>query len=132
LGSDVGAGPELSLFNAMKEAQFIQWDWTYPVEALFYRATLGGAEALRQAERIGNFTVGKGADFIVLDPHAKSGIPEWRQEMKTLDHVKALISQLIYLGDDRLVTETVIQGRRCYRRLQPSEAHMMKVASASG
>jgi guanine deaminase len=132
LGSDVGAGPELSLFNAMKEAQFMQWDWTYPVEALFYRATLGGAEALNQVERIGNFAVGKAADFIVLDPHAKSGIPEWRQEMKTLDHVKALISQLIYLGDDRLVTETVIQGRRCYRRLQPPETQMMTVGSALG
>jgi guanine deaminase len=129
LGSDVGAGPELSLFNAMKEAQFIQWEWTYPVEALFYRATLGGAEALNQADRIGNFLVGKEADFIVLDPHAKSGIPEWRQEMKTLDHVKSLISQLIYLGDDRLVTETVIQGRRCYRRLQPPEAQMRAVGS---
>ena len=40
-----------------------------PLQA-FYLATLGGAAALYLDDRIGNFDVGKEADFVVLDPAA--------------------------------------------------------------
>ena len=64
LGSDVAGGPSLSMLDQMREAMIaggISW-----FEAL-YLATLGGAKALGLSDRIGNFEVGKDADFVVVD-----------------------------------------------------------------
>ena len=64
LGSDVAGGPSLAMLDQMREAMIvggISW-----FEAL-YLATLGGAKALGLSDRIGNFEVGKDADFIVVD-----------------------------------------------------------------
>lgn len=117
LGSDVGAGPELSVFKAMKDAQAMQSDaWISP-QALFYAATLGGAKALMQEERIGNFLPGKDADFVILDARAKSEIAIAGLDSESRNRAfspESLLSRCIYLGDDRLVVETRIRGRRVY------------------
>ena len=70
LGTDVGGGTSLSLLTTMSEAykvMHLQQQPLPPGRAL-YLATLGAAEALYLDDRIGNFEVGKEADFIVLDP----------------------------------------------------------------
>lgn len=113
LGSDVGAGPEMSLFKVMKDAQFMQQHWLVPLHTLFYAATLGGAEALQMADRLGNLVPGKEADFVILDCRHKSSLtlaPE-----HTLEE---LLSKLIYLGDDRLIAQTYVRGKRVYDRSQ--------------
>jgi guanine deaminase len=117
LGSDVGAGPELSLFKVMKDAQFMQSDTLLPLQQLFYRATLGGARALYLDDRIGNFEAGKEADFIILNERGKSNlklpdapVTDFPEESSP----ESALSQWVYLGDDRLVQATYIRGRQVY------------------
>jgi guanine deaminase len=116
LGSDVGAGPDLSLFKVMKDAQYIQSDFLVPLKTLFYMATLGGAVALDQQNRIGNFEPGKEADFLVLKPPFNACLKH-PKNISQGHHLDTLLSALVYQGDDRLVEETYITGQRVYRRL---------------
>lgn len=68
LGSDIGGGPYLSMFDVMrsfvtqnkknKEATFTK---------AFYRATLAGAEILNLSKKKGNFLKGKELSFITLE-----------------------------------------------------------------
>ena len=72
LGTDVGAGTSFSMFATMNEAYKVQALQKRKLSAVdaFYLATLGGARAIGQERWIGNFTPGKEADFVVLDPGA--------------------------------------------------------------
>lgn len=119
LGSDVGAGPELSIFKVMKDAQFIQSDILVPLQELFYRATLGGAKALFLDDRIGNFAAGKEADFLVVDSQGKSNLMLPAQEALMTNEVpdfESVLSKWIYLGDDRLIQSTYVRGRQVYSK----------------
>ncbi len=120
LGSDVGAGPELSLLKVMKDTQYMQADRLVSLKTLFYLATLGGAEALHQQERVGNFLPGKEADFVILDLAAKSACRSEGDEQPANgleSDLALLLSRLIYLGDDRLVQATYIRGKQLYPRI---------------
>lgn len=118
LGSDVGAGPELSLLKVMKDAQFMQADTLVSPQTLFYLATLGGAKGLSMEDRIGNFEPGKEADFIVLNGSLKPGITLPKQPPETLqeNQLEQALSQAIYLGDDRWISDTFVRGRHCYHQ----------------
>jgi guanine deaminase len=110
LGTDVAAGPSMSLFHVMKDANYMQADdWLDPRE-LLYRATLGGALACHLADKIGSLEVGKEADFIVVDPREKTGIVADILE-RPLDEI---LSSLVFLGDDRLIKSTYVRGRQIY------------------
>ncbi|MEL6855092.1 MAG: guanine deaminase, partial [Cyanobacteria bacterium J06607_13] len=72
LGTDIGGGTSFSLLHTAGEAYKVaqlQRQTLTPFQALFL-ATLGGAQALSLDALLGNFTPGKEADFIVLDPQA--------------------------------------------------------------
>ena len=120
LGSDVGAGPELSILKVMKDAQFMQSGALVPLQELFYRATLGGAKALFLDGRIGNFETGKEADFIILNGRGKSTMRLPAVDSSALhagQSVESSLSQWVYLGDDRLVQATYIRGRNVYQKM---------------
>ena len=70
-------------------------------------ATLGGAECLSLDDRIGNFTVGKDADCVVLDLGATPVLNRRIQVAKTLEE---RLFALMMLGDDRAVAQTYIMG----------------------
>lgn len=116
LGSDIGAGTDPSLFNAMADAykvQQVQGNVLDPFQ-LWYLATLGGARVLSLDDRIGSLEEGKEADFIVIDLQATPLL-----EMRTL-HTKSvqdLLAGLIFMGDDRLIRKTFIRGREVSRRV---------------
>jgi guanine deaminase len=112
LGSDVGAGPELSLFKAMHAAQAQQQEAWIDSAALFYAATLGGARALGQDDRIGNFESGKEADFLILDLAAKAATVRTLESLP--ENGEDWLARCIYLGDDRLVQATYVRGRQRY------------------
>lgn len=116
LGSDIGAGTTPSLFNAMADAykvQQVQQNVLDPFQ-LWYLATLGGARVLSLDDRIGSLEAGKEADFVVLDLQATPLL-----EMRTV-HTKSvedLLAGLIFMGDDRVVRKTFVQGREVSRRI---------------
>jgi len=104
LGTDVGGGPSFSLFSVMRDAYYVRH---MPPSRAFYYATLGGAKALSLDDRIGSLEIGKEADFIVVDyPH---GCP------KTAS-TERVMAQLIFRGDDRLIKETYVRGKRIYKK----------------
>jgi len=80
-----------------------------PASRALYLATLGAARALGLDADLGNFEVGREADFIVLDS-SRSRIAARRAQM--VSSVDELIFALIFLGDDRHVAATYLQGKR--------------------
>lgn len=65
LGSDVGAGPQLSLLDAGRHLSYLEKP---PAEEILYRATLGGARALDLDGTTGRLAPGLAADLLVLEP----------------------------------------------------------------
>jgi guanine deaminase len=111
LGTDVGGGDSFSILRTINEAYKIQQLHGYnlsPLRAL-YIATLGGARALDLQGCIGNFEIGKEADFIVLDYLATPLIKFRISRCKELSE-KLFVLQM--LGDDRSVRDTWIMGRK--------------------
>ena len=115
LATDVGAGTSFSLLQTMAEAykvcQLAGGQLT-PLKA-FFLATLGGAEALYLDHRIGNFSVGKEADFVVLDLAPTELMQKRMQNASTPEE---RLFALMMLGDDRCIQATHVMGRRLYSR----------------
>lgn len=65
LGSDVGAGPQLSLLDAGRHLSYLGRP---SAEEILYRATLGGARALDLDATTGRLAPGLAADLLVLEP----------------------------------------------------------------
>lgn len=115
LGTDVGAGTSFSMFKTMDEAykiQQLQKGTLDPFSAL-YMATLGGAKALKLDNKIGNFTPGKEADFMIADLAATPLIDFRLQYSQSLSD---LLFVLNTLGDDRLILKTFALGRCVHNR----------------
>ena len=88
----------------------------------FCLATLGGAKALYLDGTIGNFAVGKEADFAALDLMAGQHALAWHQELTydqgmptTVQQAAELLVDLLACGDDRNVAETWAPGKRAYQ-----------------
>jgi guanine deaminase len=111
LGSDIAAGPEISMMRVMKDASYIQHDLSMTPAELFYLSTLGGARAVNLHNKVGSLEAGKEADFVVLDPSRKTSVNADILEKPAHD----LLSSLIYVGDDRMVVCTFVRGRCIYR-----------------
>jgi guanine deaminase len=79
-----------------------------PASRAFYLATLGAAEALGLDDHIGNLQVGKEADFVVLDPDGSTITSRRAQAAASIDE---LLFSLIFLGDDRNISATYLQGK---------------------
>jgi guanine deaminase len=110
LGSDVAAGPEMNMFRVMKDSAYIEQDlWLTPAELLYF-ATLAGARAVNLQDKVGSLEAGKEADFIVVDPTAKSSVPADILEQPAGE----ILSSLVYVGDDRMVKATYVRGKRIY------------------
>lgn len=109
IASDVGGGTSLSMLQTLNEAYKIcQLNGTSlsPLEA-FYRVTLGNAESLLLDDRIGNFTPGKEADFIVLNP---AGTPLMERRSNKCKTLEELLFCLMMMGDDRAIASTYVMG----------------------
>ncbi|MBP1035025.1 guanine deaminase [Serratia fonticola] len=115
MGTDIGAGTTFNMLQTLNEAYKIMQLQGYRLSAYeaFYLATLGGADALGLADTIGNFNLGKEADFVVLEPTATP-----LQQLR-YDNSKTLVDKLFVmmtLGDDRSIYRTYVDGRLVYER----------------
>jgi guanine deaminase len=99
LGSDVGAGPSFSPFDVMRHALYLA---PIPPSDALYRATLGGAQALGVADRVGSLEVEKDADVVVLDPQVAE---------VTLDApLETLLGAVIHRGGSAAVAGVTARG----------------------
>lgn len=120
LGTDVGAGTSFSLLQTTNEAYKVaqlRHQKLSPFQALFL-ATLGGAKALELEDKIGNFDVGKEADFIVLDTRA-TPLMAFRNSDSvptSLEELAERVFSLVIMGDDRAVQATYITGELAYEQ----------------
>ncbi|WP_338574993.1 guanine deaminase [Erwinia billingiae] len=110
MGTDVGAGTTFSMLQTLGEAYKVGQLQRYKLAACeaFYHATLGGAHALDLDSRIGNFSPGKEADFVVLDP-AVSALQQMRHANSK--DIWEKLFMLITLGDDRNIAATWVNGQ---------------------
>jgi guanine deaminase len=107
LGSDVGAGPDLSIFRVARTA------WTVhslagvaPSAAdLLHAATLGGARALG-FHSVGSLEAGKSADFILLD--AALVIPPGAPEVESTED---LLSRVLHRAGRSSIHQVYVGGR---------------------
>lgn len=115
LGSDWGGGNSLSMFAVMDDVYKVAMLKNYKLPSMvrWYFATLGAARALQLDDKIGNFEVGKEADFIVIDPNATLYM-KYRHE-KITDIFESLFI-LMTLGCDLNIKATYIYGEPAYIR----------------
>ncbi len=119
LGTDIGAGTSFSLLQTANEAYKVvqlQGEKLSSFKALFL-ATLGGARALSLEDKLGNFEIGKEADFIVLDPKATPAMALRNADfpVKTLEDIADKAFAIMIMGDDRAIEATYIMGEIAYQ-----------------
>jgi guanine deaminase len=109
LGTDVGGGTSLSLLRTASEAYKVlhMQEHALPSMQALYLATLGAAEALRLDDRVGNFAVGKEADFVVLDYEGSSLAA---RRCSAAGSIEEKLFALMTLADDRHVAATYLLG----------------------
>jgi guanine deaminase len=115
IGTDIGAGTTFNMLQTLNEAYKVmqlQGQCLSPFEA-FYLATLGGADSLGLADKIGNFDVGKEADFVVID-HTATPMQQLRCDSSNTLREKLFV--LMTLGDDRSIYRTYVDGQLVYER----------------
>jgi len=117
LGTDVGGGTSSSMLQTLNEAYKVlqmRGD-TLSILKMFYLATLCGAETLDLSDKIGNFEIGKEADFIVLD---KTCTPLIKMRLEKCSDILEELFVLGILGDDRAVKQTWSAGQKVHDRDQ--------------
>ena len=119
LGTDVGAGPELNLWQVMRSAVDTQRARSYvdpsnpalhPVEA-FHLATQGGADTLGKGSSLGSLDPGKEADLLVLDPAAVAPYGD----AAGLDP-RELVALCVYRGGPQATVAAFVRGQAVYAR----------------
>lgn len=115
MGTDIGAGTTFNMLQTLNEAYKVMQlqGWRMSAYEAFYLATLGGAKALGLDDIIGNFNVGKEADFVVLEPTATP------LQQLCYDNSVTLMDKLFVmmtLGDDRSIYRTYVDGQLVYER----------------
>ena len=122
LGSDVAAGPELSIFANMRAGAYIQsglrvladergeaGDDVAPLQPLDWLrlATYEGARALGQQDSIGSLEAGKEADMIAVDPRLVAPVPGIDS-----DDPAEVMSRLAFRPHPDMVRGAWVRGRR--------------------
>jgi guanine deaminase len=107
--TDIGGGTSYSMLRTMDEAykiQQLQGERLNPLETAYFM-TLGNAEALSLADRIGTLDPGTDADFIVLN---MASTPAMALKAEVVTSLADELFLLQTMGDDRAIVETYVAG----------------------
>jgi guanine deaminase len=107
--TDIGGGTSYSMLRTMDEAykiQQLQGERLNPLESTYFM-TLGNAEALSLADKIGTLDAGTDADFIVLNMAAT---PAMALKAEVVTSLADELFLLQTMGDDRAIVETYVAG----------------------
>ena len=108
--TDVGGGTSYSMLRTMDEGYKVialNGEKLNPLQS-FWQITLGNAQALSLADRIGTLEPGTDADVVVLDCGAT---PAMRLRLERAQTLAEELFLLQTLGDDRAVREVYVAGR---------------------
>jgi guanine deaminase len=105
LGSDVGAGPQLSLLDVGRHLAYLDRP---PAAEILYRATLGGARALGLESTTGRLAAGFAADVLLLAPPADAGG----------DPLERFV-QCVFRQPETRVLALLVDGALVHGRLEP-------------
>lgn len=115
LATDIGAGTSFSMFRTMGESYKMQQlnGYSMSVFESFYRCTLGAAQALGIADKIGSFATGNEADFIVVDWAATPAQTLRKDFLQETD--KWILENKLFglqtLGDERNIAAVYLMGQ---------------------
>ncbi|QHC25625.1 amidohydrolase family protein [Streptomyces sp. GS7] len=132
LGHDGGTNDTSDMFNVMKAAVGLQRArhedaGIHPtIPAVLRMATLGGAECIGMADRVGSLTPGKRADVVVLDPGTLNFAPryDWTSqivlngqppnvsEVFVDGHLRKHRGELVHVDTERVVHEAELAASR--------------------
>lgn len=115
LATDVGAGTTFSMIRTVADAYKVAQltNTSLSPARMLYLATLAGAQALSIDEYVGNLSVGKEADFVVLNPEAT---PLMARRVSLARNISEQLFTLFTLGDDRCVDSTWLYGECRYQQ----------------
>ena len=112
LGTDVGAGTGPSMLKealVAYQAQMLSGDGGYPLgpDHLLYLATAAGASALGLSEEVGDFSVGKSADFVLVRPLQGSTLATVLERAESFE---AILGALFTLAREESIAEVRVAG----------------------
>lgn len=115
IGTDVGGGTSFSIVRQLGEAYKVGMLRGHALDAMksFYLATLGGAQTLGLADRIGTLSPGTDADITVMDMRPTEFV-EWR--LRDVENVFDRLFLLQTLAPDNLILATYVAARKVYDR----------------
>lgn len=112
LGTDVGAGTGPSMFKEglmAYQAQMLSVDG-YPLrpDHLLYLATAAGASALGLSDEVGDLSVGKSADFVLVRPPRDSTLATVLERAESFEEI---LGALFTLAGEDSIAEVRVGGR---------------------
>ena len=113
MGTDWGAGNCLSMFAVLDDAYKVSMlnSVQLPSMIRWYMATYGAAKALQLDDKIGNFSPGKEADFVVIDADAT---PYLKYRREKVNDIFEFLFILMTLGSEENIKATYIYGKPAY------------------
>lgn len=149
MGTDVGAGTSFNMLATLNEAYKVVLlqqnglETKMPFSAFegFYQATLGSARALELADKIGVFSAGSEADFVVLTwadtelQTLRMNRVDKRAALGEISDVQALgekLFVLMTLGDDRNIKATFVAGKLAHQRRNNDYTNAADFSAISG
>lgn len=117
LGTDVGGGTGFGMMKEALQSYLMQRVAAQPLTLspaqMLYLATRAGAEALALENETGDFTPGRAADFVYLQPARDSVLEAVLKRTETSDQI---LAALFTLADTKTIREVTVNGNVVFNR----------------